>query len=96
MLRPLLDKHGDQLDDGQPPYFFFCEVTAIVKSCQLSVSGLCDPLSPEILTPNHILTMKTKVVLPPPGAFPEIDVLQQKALEARTASIKCTLVTLED
>ena len=73
VLRPLLDKHGDQLDHDSLRTLFY-EVMAIVNSRPLSVSDQCDPLSPEILTPNHILTMKTKVVLPPPGAFPETDV----------------------
>ena len=77
VLRPLLDKHGDQLDDDSLRTLFY-EVMAIVNSRPLSVSDLCDPLSPEILTPNHILTMKTKVVLPPPGAFPETDVYSRK------------------
>ena len=77
VLRPLLDKHGDQLDDNSLCTLFY-EVMSIVNSRPLSVSDLCDPLSPEVLTPNHILTMKTKVVLPPPEAFPETDVYNRK------------------
>ena len=41
----------------------------IVNSRPLSVNDLYDSSSTEQLTPNHILTMKTKIVLPPPGEF---------------------------
>ena len=76
MLRPLLEKHGSQLDDDTLRTLFY-EVMCIVNSRPLSVSDICDPQS-EILTPNHLLTMKTKVVLPPPCVFPETDIYSRK------------------
>ena len=33
------------------------------------MDGLNDPLTAEPLTPNHPLTMKSKIILPPPGKF---------------------------
>ena len=55
-----------------------CEVEAIVNSRPLSVSQLTDSDSLSPLTPNHLLTMKTKVVLAPPGAFQPVDVYCRK------------------
>ena len=50
-----------------------CEVEAIVNSRPLTtVSGEPDDLEP--LTPNHILTTKSTVILPPPGQFQKNDV----------------------
>ncbi len=77
VLRPMLEKHGSQLDDDTLRTLMY-EVMAIVNSRPLSVSDLHDPQSAEILTPNHLLTMKTKVVLPPPGTFPETDIYSRK------------------
>ena len=50
-----------------------CEVEAIINSRPLTVDLLIDPGSLSHLTPNHLLTMKTKVVLSPPGVFPSAD-----------------------
>ena len=44
------------------------EVESIVNSRPLTVDTLGDETM-EALTPNHLLTMKSKVVLPPPGVF---------------------------
>ena len=57
VLRSLLDQHGDQLDDDSLRTLFY-KVMTIVNSRPRSVSNLCDPLSPEILTPNHIVQMR--------------------------------------
>ena len=50
-----------------------CEVESIINSRPLTVisSDVKDPLP---LSPNQILTMKTSVVLPPPGQFQRNDV----------------------
>ena len=50
-----------------------CEAEAIINSRPLSVVNLSnlDALSP--LTSNHLLTMKTKVILPPPGSLQSPD-----------------------
>ncbi|CAL9699875.1 unnamed protein product [Knipowitschia caucasica] len=51
---------------------------AIVNSRPLSVDHLYDPTGPEPLTPNHILTMKSTIVQPPPGSFLKEDLYLQK------------------
>eukprot|EP00794_Sanderia_malayensis_P012609 gene12609-13897_t len=51
-----------------------CEAESIVNSQPFTVNQLTDPDSPEPLTPNHLLTMKSKVLLPPRGVFIEADI----------------------
>lgn len=46
---------------------------AIVNSRPLTVDNIHDPESLEPLTPNHLLTMKSRVILPPPGNFQRTD-----------------------
>lgn len=77
VLSSLLQKNGRQLDD-ESLRTLMCEAKAIVNSRPLTVSHLADPDSLSPLTPNHLLTMKTKVVLAPPGAFQPADVYCRK------------------
>ena len=49
------------------------EAESIVNCRPLTVENLSDPLAPETLTPNHLLTLKTQVVLLPPGKFESPD-----------------------
>ena len=72
VLSPLLQSNGLQLDD-ESLRTFMCEVEAIINSRPLTVDLLNDPGSLSPLTPNHLLTMKTKVVLSPPGVFTSAD-----------------------
>lgn len=51
-----------------------CEAEAVVNSRPLTVDTLSDPLSPLPLTPNTLLTGKSKLILPPPGNFQREDV----------------------
>merc|ERR1712002_994937 len=44
----------------------------------LSVEFLNDPSYPEPITPNLLLTQKSRVILPPPGSFPREDVYAKK------------------
>ncbi|XP_068689529.1 uncharacterized protein [Montipora foliosa] len=46
-----------------------CEAQTIVNSGPLTANQLADPDSPSPLAPNHLLTMKSKVVFAPPGMF---------------------------
>ncbi|XP_041484991.1 uncharacterized protein LOC121431537 isoform X2 [Lytechinus variegatus] len=71
-LEPLLISSGNQLDD-ESFRTFLTEVESIVNSRPLSTKNLCSPDAPEPLTPNHLLTMKPKIVLPPPGKFQTAD-----------------------
>ncbi|MCG7865422.1 MAG: hypothetical protein JAY74_03510 [Candidatus Thiodiazotropha taylori] len=68
VLCSLLLNHGEQLNDESLRTFLY-ESAAIVNSRPLSVDNINDPLSITPLTPNQLLTMKTKIILPPPGNF---------------------------
>ena len=69
VLSPLLQNNGLRLEN-KSLRMFMCEVEAIINSRPLTVDLLNDPGSLSPLTPNHLLTMKTKVVLSPPGVIP--------------------------
>ena len=66
ILGSLMDQGGSQLDD-ETLRTLMCEAAATVNSRPLTVDNLNDPTSLEPLTPNHLLTMKSKLILPPPG-----------------------------
>lgn len=57
---------------------FLYETMAIINSIPLSVEHLNNPTGPEPLTPNHILTMKSSVILPPPRQFSKEDLYLNK------------------
>ena len=59
----------------------FVEVEAIVNSRPLAVDSLTD-VSIDPLTPNHLLTMTSKVVFPPPGVFQKADIYSRKRWRA--------------
>ncbi|CAB4023470.1 uncharacterized protein LOC113666921, partial [Paramuricea clavata] len=74
VLSALLDAHGEQLDD-ESLRTFMVEAEAIINSRPLSLNFASD-LEP--LTPNHLLTMKSNIILPPPGEFQRADVYSKK------------------
>ena len=71
-MNALIKQHGHRLDD-ESLRTFLCESEAIVNSRPLTVETLNDPLSPLPLTPNALLTGKTKLVLPPLWKFQNED-----------------------
>ena len=77
VLSGLLVDHSKQLDDEslRTP---FTEAENIVNSRPLTIDNLSDADSPEPITPNHLLTLKAKVVLPPPGNFTQLDLYPRK------------------
>jgi len=77
VLAALLSNNASQLDD-ESLHTFMCEAESIINSRPLSVDGLQDPDAPSPLTPNHLLTMKSKIVLPPPGNFQDADKYSRK------------------
>ena len=77
ILSSLLSNNGTQLDD-ESLRTLMCEAEAIVNSRPLTTNHLSDPDSPEALTPNHLLTMKSKVLLSPPGKFEPADMYARK------------------
>ena len=80
VLSSLLMEHAGRLND-ESLKTLFVEVESIVNSRPLCYDTLTDE-STEPLTPNHLLTMKTKVVLPPPGVFQRADVYCRKRWRA--------------
>ena len=77
VLAPMLQRSGSQLDDDSLRTLFY-EVMNIVNSRPLTTETLSDGSSPSPLTPNHLLTAKTTVVLPPPAEFQEADIYSRK------------------
>ncbi|XP_069133231.1 uncharacterized protein [Argopecten irradians] len=77
VLASLMLQSGSQLD-GETLRTFMCEAAAILNSRPLSATNLNDPHSAEPLTPNHLLTMKSKVILPPPGQFQKTDLYSRR------------------
>lgn len=69
ILENLLHCHGRIMDD-EALSTFMTEAECIMNCRPLSVDNLSDH-SVEPLTPNHLLTAKCKLVLPPPGKFQE-------------------------
>ena len=57
---------------------FLTEVECIINLRPLSIENVCDPTYLEPSTPNHLLTMKPKLLLPPPGRFLETDQYARK------------------
>ena len=55
-----------------------CKAEAVINSRPLTTDTTTSPVSPEALTPNHVLTMETKVILPPPGTFQAADQYSRK------------------
>ncbi|XP_026066740.1 uncharacterized protein LOC113048964 [Carassius auratus] len=77
VLTSILDKSAARLDSSSLRTFMY-EVMAIVNSRPLTSEHLNDPVGPEPLTPNHILTMKSTIIAPPPGEFVREDLYLQK------------------
>lgn len=77
VLTSILDQSSKRLDSASLRTYFY-EVMAIINSRPLTAHLLSDPTGPQPLTPNHILTMKSSVILPPPGRFVKEDVYLRK------------------
>ena len=77
VLTAILDQSARTLDSSSLRTFMY-EAMAIVNSRPLTSEHINDPLSPEPLTPNHILTMKSEIIAPPPGEFSKEDLYLKK------------------
>ncbi|XP_053272740.1 uncharacterized protein LOC128430658 [Pleuronectes platessa] len=77
VLTSILEQSAKQLDCSSLRTFLY-EVMAIVNSRPLTTDNLNDSSSPEPLTPNHILTMKSTIISPPPGKFVKEDIYIRK------------------
>ncbi|XP_066553505.1 uncharacterized protein LOC136721589 [Amia ocellicauda] len=77
VLTSILEQSARQLDCSSLRTFLY-EVMAVVNSRPLTTDHLNDPSCPEPLTPNHILTMKSTIISPPPGKFVREDLYLRK------------------
>ena len=77
VLMSILEESAKQLDSSSLRTFLY-EVMAVVNSRLLTTDILNDSSSPEPLTPNHILTMKSTIISPPPGKFVREDLYLRK------------------
>ena len=64
VIEGILIEQGSQLND-ESLLTVLAETAAVINSRPLAVQNLDDPLSQEPLTPNHLLTMKSKVFAHP-------------------------------
>ena len=77
VLSALLYDHGRQLDD-ESLQTLMVEAESIVNSRPLTTDETTCKETPDPLTPNHLLTQKSHVVLPPPGVFQWADLYSRK------------------
>ena len=76
VLSSLFKEHGSRLND-ESLRTLLIEVEAIINSRPLTADSLSDE-TVQPLCPSNVLTMKTKVILPPPGVFQRADVYCRK------------------
>ncbi|RUS72387.1 hypothetical protein EGW08_019847 [Elysia chlorotica] len=77
ILNTTLLLSSNRLDDSSLRTLFY-ETMAIVNCRPITAIQQGDPMAPSPLTPNHILTMKPRIPLPPPGTFVKEDVYLRK------------------
>ena len=77
VLNSILKSHGEALDE-ESYRTFLCEAECIVNSRPLTTDNLNDSSSCTPLTPNQLLTMKSKMSIPPPGVFPAEDLYSRR------------------
>jgi len=90
ILDTLLHEHGSRLDDDSLQTLM-CEVEAMINSRPLTAIS-SDAKDPVPLSPNQILTMKTSIVIPPPGKFQCNDVYMRQC--QRRVQYLCNLFWL--
>ncbi|XP_055056153.1 uncharacterized protein [Misgurnus anguillicaudatus] len=77
VLTSILDQSSRTLDSSSLRTYLY-EVMAIINSRPMTAHLLNDPTGPQPLTPNLLLTMKSSIVLPPPGNFVKEDLYLRK------------------
>ena len=77
ILDSLVKTHGRSLDD-ESLHTLIIEVESIVNSRPLTIKTISDVNSCVPLSFSNILTIKSKVILPPPGSFSAADVYCRK------------------
>lgn len=77
ILSSLLATHGQSLNP-EALQTLMTEVEAIVNSRPLTVETIGDGTSEAAISPSNLLTMKSKVIMPPPGTFPKADLYSKR------------------
>ena len=77
ILSSLISTHSRSLDDESLETLLI-EAESIVNSRPLTSETLGDATSLQPLSPSNLLTMKSKVILPPPGEFSKDDLYCRK------------------
>ena len=77
VLTALFSNHGSQLGD-ESLVTFMTEAEAIANCRPLTVDDLTSPEFLQPLSPSQLLTLKSSVVLPPPGSFQWADLYSKK------------------
>ena len=77
ILSSLLKTHDHSMKD-ESLNTLMAEVEAILNSCPLTVELLNDGSSINPICPSNILSMKSKVVMSPPGEFVQADIYSLK------------------
>ena len=77
ILVALLKLHRTGLND-ESLWTFLAEVEAIVNTRPITLESLSDVHSPVPLFPMQLLTMKSKVIIPPPGEFQKEGIYYRK------------------
>ena len=73
ILSALMREYGHALDD-ESLRTLMTEVECIINTSRPLTVPSSDPGDLDPLTPRHLLTMKSKIVMPPPGNFQKADV----------------------
>ena len=77
ILEALVKTNGSSLND-ENLRTLITETEAIINSRPLTVETLSDINNEMPLSPSHLLTMKTDVILPPPGTFSRPDIYSRR------------------
>ena len=77
ILYLLMRTHGLSLS-GEAFRTFMAEVAAVLNSQPLTVDNLSNPDDPSPLCPSQLTTLKSNVILPPPGQSLPEDIYSQR------------------
>ena len=77
ILDSILSTLGHSLND-ESFRTLLVEIEAVLNSRPLTVECISDAESPTPLSLNYLLTIKSNIVLPPPGRFEKADVYSRK------------------
>ena len=72
ILASLLQTHGHSLDK-ESLQTLIAETEAVINSRPLTLETISEGQGFKPLSPNNLLTTKSKVVMPPPGIFQRLD-----------------------